>query len=646
MNYRADIDGLRGFAVLSVVVFHAFPNWLRGGFVGVDVFFVISGFLITSIIFRELEDGKFSLAHFLSRRVRRIFPALILVMTASLIAAWFSFFAEEFAQLGKHVASGAGFVLNFVLVTESGYFDNLADTKPLLHLWSLAVEEQFYIFWPIVLLAAWRRHLNLLALTLTVGLISFWCNLLFVDIKPIHTFYWPLGRFWELLSGSALAWLVLNKHDVLGRIELLAGRCFNSVSWLQPTSLDSAIVANFNSIFGSLILVYGVIQIQENLSFPGIWAVVPVAGALLIIAAGPKSWFNSFFLMHPLAVWFGLISYPLYLWHWSILSFLTIIEGDSLPTNLRFGAIFLSIVLAWLTYILIEKPIRSNQRYSHGKATLVLIGAMLLVGLSGLMIWVNDGFGDRASIVRFENQQKEILFPDGACPTDSSVAHSCRYDNYRSSSDRVSIIIGDSHARQSFELLTAFTLPKGSSTIGFSFGGCPFLLEAKMSNVQQCDQVNRELLAYLEILASSHSQVNIYLAGQWSTYSSSGWLSDRNGQFLDFSEILAGTLNVLEPYGNVTILDQVPHVPFNPQVCAKRPFRSVATSRCVFTLEESDSILRESRAAIADALDLNIYAGRLNYDEVLCPDRECSLISANGALRYFDATHINSNAIN
>jgi peptidoglycan/LPS O-acetylase OafA/YrhL len=160
-HYRADIDGLRAIAVLFVVGFHAFPLYVKGGFIGVDIFFVISGYLITTIIISSLERNNFSLAEFYSRRIKRIFPALILLLIACFAFGWFALLAIEFQQLGKHISGGAGFVSNFLLWDESGYFDNISATKPLLHLWSLGIEEQFYIFWPFLLLLSWKLRLNL-----------------------------------------------------------------------------------------------------------------------------------------------------------------------------------------------------------------------------------------------------------------------------------------------------------------------------------------------------------------------------------------------------------------------------------------------------------------------------------------------------
>jgi len=200
--YRPDIDGLRALAVLAVVLFHAFPSLLPGGFIGVDIFFIISGFLIGSIIMGEMEQQRFSFARFYGRRVKRIFPALALVMASCLVAGWFVLFADEFKMLGRHLVAGAGFISNLLLWSEVGYFDTAADTKPLLHLWSLGIEEQFYIFWPILLMLAqrWRQRAWLWALVL--GGLSFLLNVALVQRYPSATFYSPASRVWELLMAA------------------------------------------------------------------------------------------------------------------------------------------------------------------------------------------------------------------------------------------------------------------------------------------------------------------------------------------------------------------------------------------------------------------------------------------------------------
>ena len=184
-KYRPDIDGLRAIAVLSVVAFHAFPEWIAGGFIGVDIFFVISGYLISTILFENLDKGIFSFGDFYSHRIRRIFPALLLVLITCYLFGWFTLLADEYMQLGKHIVGGASFLSNFFLWNESGYFDNIGDTKPLLHLWSLGIEEQFYIVWPVLLWLAWKGKVNFLKVTFLIALASFAVNIATVYTNPI-----------------------------------------------------------------------------------------------------------------------------------------------------------------------------------------------------------------------------------------------------------------------------------------------------------------------------------------------------------------------------------------------------------------------------------------------------------------------------
>ena len=388
-KYHPEIDGLRAFAVLSVVTYHAFPNLFRGGFIGVDIFFVISGYLITSHIFQSLDKGNFSFTDFFGRRIRRIFPALIAVMFFSLVFGWFSLLGEELSQLGKHVASGAAFIINFILVNESGYFDNAAETKPMLHLWSLAVEEQFYIVWPFILWISWKLKFNLLLVTILIGLFSFYINLNFVKTYPTEIFFWSLGRFWELLSGSILAWFFLHKEESLKRIRFISDRYILKIFGFNGKDVNNSIVSNFSSLFGLALLIYGVFYINESLLFPSSWALIPVLGTVLLISSGSKAWVNRIFLMNPIAIWFGLISYPLYLWHWPILSYIQIIDGEFPHRDARILAIILSVILAWLTYKFIENPIRFGTLRNKINAISIAI-VLFTVGFIGYIISISD----------------------------------------------------------------------------------------------------------------------------------------------------------------------------------------------------------------------------------------------------------------
>lgn len=383
-KYRPDIDGLRAIAVLSVVAFHAAPTWMSGGFIGVDIFFVISGFLITTILFKSLDSGSFSFADFYSRRIRRIFPALILVLIACYAFGWFVLLADEYNQLGKHVAAGAGFIANFILWSEAGYFDKSADTKPLLHLWSLGIEEQFYIIWPVLLWFAWKRNFNLLIITVVLAITSFAMNLKNVESDPTAAFYFPHTRFWELMCGSVLAWFNLYKLSVCQRIRVEANSWFNKAFKRKELVNAGNALSDALGALGLMLLFYGFWRIDADLSFPGRWAVIPVAGTALIIMAGPNAWTNRKVLSNKIAVWFGLISFPLYLWHWPVLTFIRIIEGDLPSRSTRFGAVLISVALAWLTLKLVETPLRFGKDRSRRKIT-ALCGFLCAVGLAGFI---------------------------------------------------------------------------------------------------------------------------------------------------------------------------------------------------------------------------------------------------------------------
>ena len=392
-KYRADIDGLRAIAVLSVVIFHAFPSVLRGGFIGVDIFFVISGFLISTIILGNLDNHSFSFADFYGRRIRRIFPTLLLVLAASLAFGWHALLTAEYKQLGLHTASGAGFLANFTFWRESGYFDNAAETKPLLHLWSLGVEEQFYIVWPALLWFAWKKRFNLLTLTIVVGTLSLLLNLGTVRASPDAAFYSPQTRFWEMLAGSVLAWLTLRQRRVFPALQARLDGWLGRIVYTEAPPADGRTLRDVQSALGIALIATGFWLITKERAFPGWWALVPVTGAVLIIAAGGQSWFNRTVLAHRALVWVGLISFPLYLWHWPLLAFARLIERETPSAAIRAGAVLAAFVLAWLSYAVVEKRMRSGRH--NGVKTGVLVVLMLAVGLAGYTVHRRDGLPSR-----------------------------------------------------------------------------------------------------------------------------------------------------------------------------------------------------------------------------------------------------------
>jgi peptidoglycan/LPS O-acetylase OafA/YrhL len=356
-TYRPDVDGLRGIAVLAVVVYHAFPYALPGGFVGVDVFFVISGFLITQILRRHLlEHGRLGIGDFYARRVRRLFPALLLVLAFTGLAGWLVMTSGEFSVLGQHLAGAAGFVSNLVLWSESGYFAPDAQTAPLLHLWSLAVEEQFYLAWPLMLLLANRLRAGAVVLVL-ITLASFVANLVVVERDGSAAFYLPLTRLWELSLGGALA---------------IAGE-----RWAP-----AAQTARRMGAVGVALLAGSTVLVVDVPSYPGIAAAFPVAGAALCIAAGASAPANRHLLAARWLVQLGLISYPLYLWHWPLLALLRLSSVDPQALSVV-AAVALSVALAWLTWRYVERPARSSR---SGTVVAGLVAGVAAIGVAGLVV--------------------------------------------------------------------------------------------------------------------------------------------------------------------------------------------------------------------------------------------------------------------
>ena len=373
-HYRPDIDGLRAIAVSAVVIHHAFPEWFPGGFIGVDIFFVISGYLISSIILANLARNRFSFADFYARRVKRIFPALFLVLAFTLVYGWFVLLPLEYKAVGKHAVAGSFFVSNFAFWQEAGYFDATAVEKPLLHLWSLAIEEQFYMFWPLVLVVLHRVGLPKRLWILVLLLASLAFNLWLVRQDLNSAFYNPLGRFWEMMMGAFLA---ASRPSA----DAPAGGSGTKAQWL--------------SSLGIVLLVAVMIQLDPERRFPGGWAFAGTLATCLLIAAGPRGWFNRHVLSSKPMVWIGLISYPLYLWHWPLLAYPHIENSGPPPALQQAGWVLLAVLLAWLTYRLVETPIRFGAWRKFRFTTVALSTGVAMTGLTGFTIYKQEGQPER-----------------------------------------------------------------------------------------------------------------------------------------------------------------------------------------------------------------------------------------------------------
>lgn len=611
-KYRPDIDGLRAFAVLSVVFYHAAPNVLRGGFVGVDIFFVISGYLISTIIIKSLAQGDFSVREFYGRRVKRIFPGLSLVILATLVFGWASLQPEEYKQLGLHALSGSGFFSNITLWLESGYFDNASETKPLLHLWSLGVEEQFYIVWPLFLIffvSSARRGGRWILL---LAVCSFILNVVFVGKYQSGVFFLPVTRFWELLVGSLLAWASLHsKKDV---------KQFSSAR------------ENILSLAGLVILVISVWKIKGGQNFPGWWAAMPVLGAAMIIRAGPSAWGNKRILSANVVVWFGLISFPLYLWHWPLLSFANILEGRQPSAFVRVVLVGVSVLLAWLTYRYVERPIRQKK---DGNFFVILFSIFVFViGLLGLTIYIQDGFPSRSSPVsvmadgdigheQYFDYWSKIYYE---CENHKILAGAPRYGNIaRCMQSKKNhpiniVVIGDSHAEHLFTGL-AYHL-SGKNVAYYLQSDLPLYDRSKFKVI--IDEAIRDKNVKVVILAAF-------------------WSRRFNEMPKDYDLVNAveRTVRKLEENGKrVVLVNNVPSFPFSPTRCSQiRRFSSGETT-CDISLSDVETASSRSREVFQTALSLHASSVLIDASQYFCREGRCSMKLGNDLL-YRDNRHLN-----
>jgi len=552
LQYRPDINGLRAVAVLSVLLFHAFPTLLPGGFVGVDIFFVISGFLISNIIFQNLANGSFSFVDFYARRVRRIFPALLLVLTCCLLGGWFTLLAHEYAQLGKHIAAGAGFVSNLALWQESGYFDTDSNAKPLLHLWSLGIEEQFYLLWPLLLWLAWKKRYSLLAVTLVILMLSFGINLSDVGQDTAAAYYSPLGRFWELLVGALLA------------LRLSTAR--SAASHLPRPDWCAAV--------GAVLIALSITMIDKHASFPGWWALLPVMGTALLIGAGDAAWLNRKLLSNRVLLGVGLISYPLYLWHWPLLSFAEIIAAKVPAPQYRVLCLLMAVVLAWLTYLVIERPYRAR---SFRMRQLVILGAsMAVLGLLGFNILHREG-------LPFRHEQLSSAKPAGARSFGfTALGVAIRKDTkvdfchqtvprsgneldtfcHQSGAQPYLAVIGDSHANHLFYGLKSSGDKRLNQVLVVGAGGCQPALQGGQSD--NCDKQSTVNLAVIQHFDSI--KVVAFSA-------SSSWIQTRSSAQVDV--LLKGYLDTIQRLQNlgkkVVLIVDTPGFQESPFGCASNP---------------------------------------------------------------------------
>lgn len=616
-SYRADIDGLRALAVLSVVGYHIYPNWMPGagvfhaGFIGVDMFFVISGYLISSIIFDNFKKKSFSLVEFYFRRIRRIFPALILILGASFFIGWYTLLPDEFAQLNKHILGGSTFVSNLVLWGESGYFDISAETKPLLHLWSLGIEEQYYIIWPLLAWLFWNRRFGISVLVVVLFIVSFSLNLATVESDPVGTFYSPITRFWELLIGSLTAWIVLLRRD-----SQLAGT--------KPVDISL-------SASGLLLLLVGFTVITEE-HFPGWLALLPTVGTAFLIYAGSSAWPNRVILSNRALVWFGIISFPLYLWHWVILAWFRITtDADHVSTTQRALIVAISIVLAWLTYRFIEIKIRQGGSvYAKG---LFAVNIFIVLFVGGLLYFNVPPRHQNSDLGRILQAKSDWHFPGAQLAT--VIDQGLRYYE-GGTSPRRTLYFGDSNMEQYAPrinyLLGSSENSANSATVVGNQKYCKLLFYFVEGSVppSHCSAAYQKALE----LMGDDSVKTIVLSGLWHSYEKA--LSSESSFVESLRRVGKGKTIVIilsMPVG--AVLDP------NSMYLGSR-FGNLTTKN-VTNVNFDLKAFQEKRSFVHAQLEKTAASvGGYTIDPIryLCPSGRCPIFDSNGVPLYKDSEHM------
>jgi peptidoglycan/LPS O-acetylase OafA/YrhL len=633
-KYRADIDGLRAVAILLVVFFHAFN--LRGGFIGVDIFFVISGFLISTIIFNNLDSGNFSFREFYARRVKRIFPALILVLSFCLIFGWFVLFDQEYRQLGYHVFRGSIFIINFQLLRESGYFDNAAELKPLLHLWSLSVEEQFYIIWPLILFIVYKvkskpkskPKSKLFVTSVIIFISSFAFSVFSVRHNSSGAFYLPYSRFWEMMMGAILAYYNIYKAN-----------SFNNFK----NKIGAERLQNFLSSLGAILIVIGVLTIRRD-SFPGEWALLPTFGAAFIIA-GKDGWFNKNILQNKILIWFGLISYPLYLWHWPLLSFAKIIEDGNLSFLLRSIIVVFSIILAWLTYYFVEKPIRFGKQDNKLKI-LILSVVIISIGFVGYLLKKKDGVPERKISInanaflnnlKIDIKKRKDLFCDDKNLKEYSI---CAFEGNLFPD---SLIIGDSHAQALYVALKDKYKQKGKNLAVITTGGFPILFNLSVKDGLKDERNTLEISKVVKTIIDDSRVKEVILISRGTLYTTStgfgnfdmksnvnlvfDGVEQKLSNYEAFKKALYNTISELaEKNKKIIYVNSVPDLGFIIESCMDvRPFRIFSKPRnpCAIVKSEYDKYSIDHKNLVNNVLSHFPTVKVINLSEAVCDNELC-----------------------
>jgi peptidoglycan/LPS O-acetylase OafA/YrhL len=632
-TYRPDIDGLRAIAVVSVVLFHAGFTIFSGGYVGVDIFFVISGYLIAQLIARDLRAGEFSVWHFYERRIRRIFPALFVMLAVCTLACAYIFLPDDFRRFGRNSVATALFSSNIGFWLKTGYFDGETYDQPLIHTWSLAVEEQFYILFPLFLMSIWwlgPRSVRILLAT-AAG-ISFLATVMLMQYDPTAAFYLTPFRAWELLLGSLLA---------LGVLPRLASR------WQCEVATGA----------GLLLIMTAVLSYSDVTSFPGTTALLPCIGAALVIHGGRESscWTTRLISTRPF-VGVGLISYSLYLWHWPLIVLVGYLAIDELSSLQSAALVAASFLLALISWQYIELPARTARRIP------VLAGgtlAIVAVAITGAVIYLDDGWPTRFS--------KDVNVLSSYALSANPEADECANVSLQlaanspctigATANARILLWGDSHAGAMFGAMSELAA-HGTSTVYGATPRCPPLIG--VGTDRNCIRGNDLRLRY----ALSRPELKtVIIAARWSLYLEGRAIelgpAERNGNLpqlqdrggVQFDRFSAGARRafetsfrrtvrrLLQAGKRVVIVYPVPEVGYDvPSTAA----RLLAQGYDLSTFGMPEHLYRERQQiafGILNRLGRHVGLIRIYPTQALCPQDRC-VAMMDGKPLYFDSHHL------
>jgi peptidoglycan/LPS O-acetylase OafA/YrhL len=605
MKYQPEVDGLRALAVLPVLFFHSGWAVFSGGYVGVDVFFVISGYLITGILAAELADNRFSILNFYERRIRRIMPCLLAVIVASGVVAALLLVPLDFRDFAKSVVATLFFASNILFFRQSGYFDDASELKPMLHTWSLAVEEQYYIFFPILLwlIHRYARH-RLFLVLLPLAVLSFAASVWGARYAPAFTFFMAPTRVWELFAGALLA---------LG---------------LLPT-VEKRPVREALSWTGLGLVVYAVIVFTESTRFPGLNALFPVIGAVLLIqfARGTTA---GWLLSRKATVFVGLISYSLYLWHWPIIVFSQYRLGHELRGLETVGAIVASLLVATLSWRYVERPFRvkgliSRRRIFQGAATAT--AALAVLAVAGV---ASNGWAGRfpEEVARLESYAGAYSPRREECHRDEGnifpMEETCIYG---ADTPPNFAVWGDSHAIELSYALGEVAQRHQRSVLQFTYSSCAPSLGLDISIRPHCREYNDKVAAYL---TKERDISTVFLVAAYGAH---------RKHFPLFAEGMRKTVSLLLAAGKRVVL--VYPIPTAEASIPRTLARYAASGADLDTLTIDRQGYLDSNADAFRLLDSFSGAGivRVYPHERLCQGAAC-IVQAGGTPLYYDNQHL------